>query len=115
MDRDECETRSPKANFITHGQGLRLVKDQCKFDIYKRRWAASGDVMNINYKVMNIKFDNEEDRLKFKNWLYEVQGLSCEIETTFGNPKLFDDPLSVAKEKSRKLWYRIFDIDVNKI
>jgi hypothetical protein len=42
---------------ITHGQGLRLVKDQCKFGIYKRRWVASGDVIICGVKVLVMNGD----------------------------------------------------------
>lgn len=61
------------------------------------------------------KFDNEEDRIEFNKWLYDMQGIVCDIQTVVFNPTLVKNNPDFVKERVRELWYKVFKLDADVI
>ena len=67
---------------------------------------------------MHPKFENEEDKKYFIAWLKNLQGLACTADLAMGDHPAMGTP-EECKDKARAavrdIWYRIFDIDANKL
>jgi hypothetical protein len=57
------------------------------------------------------RFDNEEDRIEFNKWLYDIQGIVCDIQIGVFNPTLVKDKPDFVKQKVRELWYEVYKLD----
>lgn len=60
---------------------------------------------------MKIIFESDFDKIKFHNWLKEIQTYASEINVVIHNPHLYKNDYNVVlNTNSNNLWYRVFDI-----
>lgn len=61
---------------------------------------------------MKIIFESEEDKIKFHNWLREVQTYVAQIHCARDGFPLFTDEeqKEVLNKNINPLWYRIYDL-----
>jgi predicted AlkP superfamily phosphohydrolase/phosphomutase len=62
---------------------------------------------------MKIFFESETDKQQFKSWLINIQNLATNIETTLACPSDFKNPEESVRNNAVKLWYRVFDINLD--
>lgn len=59
---------------------------------------------------MKIYFKSENDKIKFNNWLREIQHCASYIDVALHDSVLFEGQEETIRSNARTLGYRIYDV-----